>query len=109
MYLLILFNTSGEEELKEHQMPLRQPLNPRKVINVKGKVHYSESNQAWNLIKLKSEFINEFPQLMEKRSQFSYEMVFGRTEEEMVDALKQIIREGKIMPILMFLYKEKES
>ena len=36
-------------------------------------------------------------------------MIFGRTEEEMVEALKQIIRQGKIMPILMFLYKDKES
>jgi len=84
----------------------QQPLNPRKIVNVKGKVHYCESNQAWNIIKLKSEFLNEFRQLKEKRSNFSYEMIFGRTEEEMVEALKQIIRQGKIMPILMFLYKD---
>ena len=90
-------------------MSQKQPLNPRKIINVKGKVHYSESNQAWNLIKLKTEFLNEFNQLKNRRAKFSYEMVFGRTEEEMVEALKQIIRQGKIMPILMFLYKDKEN
>ena len=82
------------------------PLTPRKVINIKGKVHYSESNQAWNTIKFKTEFLNEFQQLKEKRSKFSYEMIFGRTEEEMVDAIKQIIKNKNLMPVLMFLYKD---
>jgi len=87
----------------------KKPLAPRKVINVEGKVHYSESNQAWNTIKLKSEFLNEFKQLREKRSKFSYEMIFGRNEEEMVEALKEIIRDKKLMPILMFLYQENDK
>lgn len=38
---------------------------------------YGESNQAWNTIKLKSEFLNEFKQLKEKRSKFSYEIICG--------------------------------
>jgi len=84
----------------------RQPLTPRKVISVGGKVHYSESNQAWNTIKLKTEFLNEFQQLKEKRSKFSYEMIFGRGEEEMVEAIKKIIKDKTLMPVLMFLYKD---
>lgn len=103
LYLIIPKGKSGLNNMQG------KPLIPRKVISVKGKVHYSEGNQAWNLIKLKTEFLNEFNQLKEKRSKFSYEMMFGRSEEEMVEALKQIIKEGKIMPILMFLYKDKES
>jgi len=86
----------------------RQPITPRRIINVKGKVHYSESNQAWNTIKLKSEFLNEFQQLKEKRSKFSYEMIFGRTEEEMIDAIKKIISDKTLMPVLMFLYRDKD-
>ena len=82
------------------------PLTPRKIINIKGKVHYSESSQAWNTIKLKTEFLNEFHQLKEKRSKFSYEMIFGRTETEMVEAIKKIIKDKTLMPVLMFLYKE---
>ena len=85
----------------------RQPLAPRKVINVTGRVHYSESGQAWNTIKLKTEFLNEFQQLKEKRSKFSYEMIFGRTEEEMIEAIKKIIKDKTLMPVLMFLYKDK--
>ncbi len=83
-----------------------KPLVPRKIINVKGKIHYSESGQAWNTIKLKTEFLNEFQQLKEKRSKFSYEMIFGRTDEEMVEAVKKVIGDKTLMPILMFLYKE---
>ena len=42
----------------------------------------------------------------EKRSKFSYEMIFGRTEAEMVEAIKKIIKDKNLMPILMFLYKD---
>ena len=87
----------------------RQPLAPRKIVNVKGRVHYSESNQAWNTIKLKTEFLNEFHQLKEKRSKFSYEMMFGRTEEEMVEAIKKIIKDKTLMPVLMFLYRDRKD
>jgi len=85
----------------------RKPLTPREIINIKGKIHYNESNQAWNLIKLKSEFLNEFSALKEKRSKFSYEMVFGRSEEEMVELLKASMNDKKLRPVLMFLYREE--
>jgi hypothetical protein len=51
--------------------------------------------------------LNEFKQLKEKRSNFSYEMIFGRDEKDMVEALKKVLREGRMMPIIMYLYKEK--
>ena len=86
----------------------KNPLIPRKIINVKGRVHYSESNQAWNTIKLKTEFINEFHQLKEKRSKFSYEMIFGRTEAEIAEAFKKMIQDKTFMPVFMFLYKEEQ-
>jgi mannose/fructose/N-acetylgalactosamine-specific phosphotransferase system component IIB len=85
----------------------RQPLVPRKVINVKGRIHYNESNQSWNTIKLKSEFLNEFQQLREKRSKFSYEMILGKTKEEMVKTIKKIVKDKTLTPVLMFLYKDK--
>ena len=84
----------------------KKPLEPRKVVSVKGAIRYSESNQAWNIIKLKTEFLNEFKQLKEKRSKFSYEMVFGRTEEEMMEAIKKLGKDKNFRPVLMFLYEE---
>jgi len=59
------------------------------------------------LIKLKSEFLNEFNQLKEKRSKFSYEMAFGRGEEEMVELLRASMNDKKLRPVLMFLYREE--
>ena len=82
----------------------KRPLTPRKVVEVKGKIHYSESNQAWNIIKLKQEFLNEFNQLKEKRSKFSYEFLFSRNYAELIKSLKEKNKGG--IPILMFLYRD---
>jgi len=87
----------------------REPLSPRKLVSISGKIRYSEGNQAWNIIKLKTEFLNEFKQLKEKRSNFSYEMIFGRDEKDMIEALKKVLKEGRMMPIIMYLYKENEN
>ena len=83
-----------------------KPLIPRKIINVKGKIHYNESKQAWSNIKLKRELINEFPQLKEKRANFSYELMFCRTAEDFNKVIKELAENEEVMPMLMLLYKE---
>ena len=70
-------------------------LIPRKIINVKRKIHYNESKQAWSNIKLKRELINEFPQLKEKRANFSYELMFCRTLEDLDKALKEMSKKRR--------------
>ena len=85
----------------------REPLAPRRIINVKGKVHYSESGQAWNTIKLKTEFLNEFQQLKEKRSKFSYELAYHRNPEEFLRAIKKMVKSGQAMPLMIWLFKDK--
>jgi hypothetical protein len=52
-------------------------------------------------------FLNEFKQLKEKRSKFSYELIFGRNEEEMLNLLKKAVKNQTMMPVLMFLYKDE--
>ena len=86
---------------------MKNPLTPRKIISINGKIHYSESNQAWNLLKLKSEFLREFPQLKEKRSKFSYEFVFIREDKELSKMIKESIENKKSVPILMFIYQDE--
>jgi hypothetical protein len=81
-------------------------LTPRKIISINGKIHYSEGNQAWNLLKLKSEFLNEFPKLREKRSKFSYEFVFVREHKDLRNMMESM-KEKKITPILMFIYQDE--
>jgi hypothetical protein len=80
-------------------------LAPRKIINVKGKIYYNESKQAWTNIKFTKEFLNEFPDLKEKRSSFSYKLKFFRDFIELEGMIKEL-KKNENTPILMWLYKE---
>lgn len=84
---------------------MKSALTPRTKIESEGKVAYSESFQAWNTIRLKKELFEEFPQLKEKRSKFSYQLTFCRSHEDLLNKIRGLKR-GSIMPILMWLYKE---
>ena len=84
----------------------KKKLVPRKVVNSEGKISYSESLQAWNTIRLKKEIIKEFPHLSEKRSKFSYQILFYRDIKEFENMLKNLKKEES-MPLLLWLYKEE--
>ena len=85
-----------------------QTLRPQKnAIEIKGRLSYSEGIRAWNIIRFKKELINEFPQLKEKRSAFSYKMIFYQNVKELEKALRKIKQDGEALPILLFLCKEK--
>ena len=71
-----------------------------------GQVAYSESFQAWNTLKLKKELFAEFPQLQEKRSKFSYKLIYHRDPKEMEKMVKEMAKEKNVMPMLLFLYKD---
>lgn len=84
----------------------KQPLNPRVKIQSEGKVYYNESFQAWNTLKLKKELFAEFPQLMEKRSKFSYKLAYYRDSEKFLEEIKEQIKSGEGMPLLIWLFKD---
>jgi len=83
----------------------KRTLIPRTIIDVEGKLAYNEGFQAWNTIRLKKELFNEFPELKEKRSKFSYKMIYFRTYEELEKVIKKL-KKSEIMPVLMWLFKE---
>ena len=84
----------------------KKTLVPRTKISSEGKVYYNESFQAWNTLKLKKELFAEFPQLMEKRSKFSYELSYHRNPKEFMETAKKMIESGKAMPLMIWLFKE---
>jgi hypothetical protein len=87
---------------------MQKPLTPKTTIDSEGKVYYNESFQAWNTLKLKKELFAEFPQLQEKRSKFSYKIVYYRHPEEFSKEIKEMIKKEKsAMPILLWLFKDK--
>ena len=81
----------------------------KKIIELSGRISYDEHNGAWSRIRLKKEFINEFPDLTERRSNFSYKLLFYRTYLELDKIIKVMKKENKPLPILLFLVKEKEA
>jgi len=81
-------------------------LTPRKIVNSKGKLSYNESSQAWSIIRLKKELINEFPQLSEKRSSLSYHLMYCRDYEGFEKKVKELVKNKEVLPILLFLKKE---
>lgn len=45
----------------------------------------------------------------EKRVNFSYELMFCRTSNDLNKVLKDISKKGEIIPMLMFLCKDREE
>jgi hypothetical protein len=88
--------------------PSKRVLIPRTKIDSEGKIAYSEGFQAWNTIRLKKELFEEFPQLKEKRSKFSYKLIFCRSHEELMEKIK-CLKQDPVMPLLMWMYKENEG
>jgi hypothetical protein len=85
----------------------KKTLVPRTKISSEGKVYYNESFQAWNTLKLKKELFAEFPQLMEKRSKFSYKLAYHRDPEKLLEEIKNLVKAGQAIPLLIWLFKDK--
>jgi len=84
----------------------RKSLIPRNVIEILGKLSYGESLGAWNTIRFKKELVKEFPQLEEKRSKFSYKVVYYKDLKGFEKTLKEVKREGNL-PLLLWVFKEE--
>lgn len=82
---------------------MQKPLTPRTKVEIEGNIHYSESFQAWNILKMKKELFSEFPELKEKRAKFSYKITYCRTKEE----LDKEIKEEKGPVLILRIFKEK--
>ena len=82
-------------------------LIPTNKIEIKGKISYKESSQAWSIIRLKKQLINEFPELKEKRSKFSYELNRFTCIEEFNKFMNKLKTSKKNnLPMLLWIYKE---
>jgi hypothetical protein len=83
-----------------------ETLKPRTKIDSEGKLAYSESSQAWNILQMKKELFSEFPQLKEKRSKFGYKMTYCRDSKIFEEQIKNIKNE-EVKPLLVWLFKER--
>ena len=80
----------------------------RNTLDINGKIAYGDSSRSWSNIRLKKEIVNEFPALKERRANFSYNMLFYRSYNELEKAIRKMKRMKKPLPLLLFMIKEAE-
>jgi hypothetical protein len=86
----------------------RKTLIQRKVIDTEGNLYYDERNRAFSIVRLKSDLVNEFPQLKEKQSKFSYKILYYRNIEEFEKVIKELKnKKSENLPVLMWFFEEK--
>lgn len=81
------------------------PLN--QAPEIIGKLFYSESDQAWSMIRFKKEILQKFPQLKEKQGSFCYKMKMFSSHEELKEAINTLKKTSESVPLLLFLCKKR--
>ena len=57
------------------------------------------------MLRLKKEIVEEFPALKEKRSKFSYRLMFCRSYEDLMKMIKEL-KDEEVMPLILWMYRE---
>ena len=89
------------------ELQILKPVNDALVIQ--SRIWYNQNDGAWSIIRLKKNVINEFPILKEKRSNFFYKIIHHKTYDDLEKNIRKIKKNKDPVPILLFLYKEKEK
>ena len=79
------------------------------VLESEGKIAYKETSRAWSLINIRKEMIQEFPQLRERRSAFSYKMTLFGSYELLEKEIRKMKKKNIPLPLLLFFYKEESQ
>jgi len=88
----------------EPELTVLKPMH--ETLKIIGELSYGESQRAWNLIRLKQDLLKEFPQLKQRREDFSYQMIMHRTYEDLKKAIKDMEKSEAPIPIFLFLCKK---
>lgn len=82
-----------------------RPVN--NAINIRGKILYSQGDRSWNLIRIREDILDEFPQLREKQAKFSYRMILHKSYSDFEKAVRELKKNEEAIPIMLFLCREK--
>ena len=93
-------------EVKEDEFVILEPNST--PITIKGRISYNESEQAWNLLRLKKEVIFEFPHLKQKRGSFCYIMKLHKSLNELKKELEDA-KKLNVIPIILYLGKDRKD
>lgn len=81
----------------------------REVLKIKGKLSYSEGDQAWTNLRLKKEILQKFPHLREKQSSFMYVMKIYDSHKELKQEIEALEKQSGAIPIIFMIGREKEE
>jgi len=83
----------------------------RETLEVKGKLTYNEGDRAFTSLKIKKEFLQEFPDLREKIEEFDfvYLMKLHRSFKTLKKEIETMEKDSESVPIVLFLGKEKKD
>jgi len=88
----------------------KQPLKSgHDVLESEGRITYKDTSRTWSLIRIKRELIQEFPQLRERMSEFSYKMSLFGSYSSLEKEIKRMKKKNIPLPLLLFFYKEKSQ
>lgn len=88
-------------------MTMLQPWNDK--IESEGKVTYHEASGAWNTVRLKRIFLEQFPQLKDKRATIRYKVEFYRNYDQIIETIQKMKQKKAGIPLLLYLYKEDQQ
>ena len=77
----------------------------KEAPEITGSLFYSESDQAWSMIRFKKEILQKYPQLKEKRGSFCYKISIYQSNEELKKAISSI-KDNESVPLLLFLCRK---
>ena len=77
----------------------------KEAPEITGSLFYSESDQAWSMIRFKKEILQKFPQLKEKRGSFCYKIAIYSSNEDLKKAISSI-KNDESVPLLLFLCRK---
>jgi len=86
-----------DKETKETPLSVR-----REAIYTEGRLSYSESVGAWNLVRLKSELLHKLPKLKDKKANIKHRITYYFTYEELLNMLQEMKKSGDPLPLLLF-------
>ena len=76
------------------------------TLEAEGAMSYDNSSGCWNTIRVRKNFVKQFPQLKEKRAKFSYKMNFCASYEELKKAIERMDKNKEPLPILLYLIQD---
>jgi hypothetical protein len=75
-------------------------------IIVQGKLVYSESSRAYNVIWLKKKIIDLFSDELRKRKKWMYKLEYCWNLESTLRRVTQVVQETQNIPLLLFIYED---